>query len=133
MPKKTNKAVFPIVILIVVALVLTIVIGEPTISGIKLAGILLATFLVVPVWILLALNTHHQTATRWLIIFLGGFLYKLLGMTGSLIWVVRLSGWDVVQFLTGCLPLLIALQISESIFFWGQGGVMGNQTELKTE
>lgn len=131
--KKTNKAVAVIVILNIVAIAVTLAIGGTAVSSVKLTGSLLAILLVVPVWLLLALNTRRPTATRWLIIFLGGFLYKLAGMTASLIWVVRYSGWDVVQFLTGCLPLLIALQISESIYFWGQGGLMGVNNGLKTE
>jgi hypothetical protein len=121
----TNKTFLAVVTLIVISLVVTIFTPESGVTGAKVAGLLLATILVVPVWLLLAKAFRSQNTTGLIFLFVGGFLFKLVGLTAMTFWVVRMSGWNSTEYLSGCIPLLIALQTSESLYFWRKSSETG--------
>jgi len=117
-----------ILAVVVFALFITIFLGGNGLSAPKICGAATSLLLIVPVWLLLLLKSDSPNPIRFLVLFLGGFAYKLAGLIIAVVWVVRYSSWNHSDFLIGLVPLLIALQLSESLSFWDKRSVSSDKT-----
>ena len=114
-----NKAYIYIGVVLVVAVVVTLMVGEIGVNLIKASGVFASVVIVGPVFLLLRRAMATGSMNRILGTFVGGFFFKLIGVL-LIVWlIVGKAGWNQIDFTVSCLAFLIAFQIAEAIYFWG--------------
>ncbi len=85
----------------------------------KAGGMLFSLHIVIPVFAFLRRALKKGNPMHFFKTFVGGFLFKLIGILAGVWWVFKYSSLDRNDFLIGSLVFLFTLQISEAIYFWG--------------
>ena len=117
-----DKSRLFLLVLLVLASIITLLIGEQLFDWIKAAGVLLAMLAFLPVFFMLRYVLGSGSVTKFLVIFVGGFLFKLFVVLIGIWYAVSRMSLPVVEFVVSCLVFLLALQIYEAIYFWSKGG-----------
>ncbi|MCF7810737.1 hypothetical protein K9N50_07080 [bacterium] len=107
-------------IILIFSVVLVYFLGHTGIGTVKIAGIILATLTVLPVFGLLIKFNKAGNPKLLLGTFVGGFFYKLVVLLVGIWWATSKAGLDTIDFAVSCLTFMIAYQISESLYFWTQ-------------
>ena len=103
---------------LILALAVTLAVGNAGLDIDKIAGIGLASLTVLPVFYILIRAMRSRETKTVLKTFIGGFFYKLIVlMAGIWLGLVK-AGWDVTDFTVGCLSFVFAYQVCESLYFW---------------
>ncbi|MDP8229305.1 MAG: hypothetical protein P9M15_07630, partial [Candidatus Electryoneaceae bacterium] len=93
-----NKAHLYIGVVLAVAIVVTLMVGEPGVNLIKVTGVLVAMVIVAPVFIMLQRAMKTGSMNRIMGTFVGGFLFKLVAIL-LIVWlIVGKVGWDKIDF-----------------------------------
>lgn len=100
------------------AVAVTLAVGEPVLNLHKAAGLGLAMVTVLPVFFMLIHAMNTGETTRILIIFFGGFLFKLIILLAGIWLGVGKLDLEMTSFTVGCLAFVFAFQICESLYFW---------------
>ncbi|MDP8239851.1 MAG: hypothetical protein P9X24_12240 [Candidatus Hatepunaea meridiana] len=100
------------------AAIITFFVGDLGINLVKLAGIVLASLAVLPVFFLLVLAMRSGEMKRIMITFVGGFFFKLGVLLFGVWWALTKSGWELISFTVSCLVFVFAFQVCESLYFW---------------
>ncbi len=103
---------------LILALLITLAAGRPGLDNAKIAGIVLASLVVLPVFFLLVRAMRSNNFKRVLKIFVGGFFYKLIVLVAGVWLGLAKIGWETAAFTVSCLVFVFAYQVCESLYFW---------------
>lgn len=126
-----NKAYLYIALSIAAAIVISVATGSVGVNRTKLIGMGASVVVMIIPFIVLYKAFSSGSVNFFMGSFVGGFLFKLVALLLIVWWAVAVAGYDKIDFSISCLSFLFALQISESIYFWGRGKTRGDKTEMK--
>ncbi len=126
-----TKAYMYIAFSILIAIAISAMTGSVVINQTKILGMASSFAVMLIPFIILYRAFYSGSVNFFMGSFVGGFLFKLVALLLIVWWAVAKAGYDKIDFSISCLSFLFALQISESIYFWGRGKVKGNKTEMK--
>ncbi len=115
-----TKAYVYMAVVLVGAAAVTLTVGEPVLNLHKAAGLGLAMVTVLPVFFMLIRAMNTAETRKVLIIFVGGFFFKLIVLLIGIWLGLAKVGWEITSFTVGCLAFVFAFQICESIYFWAK-------------
>jgi len=117
---KTSNIYIYMAVVLIIAIITVLMIGHQGFGVVKLAGLLLATLAVIPVFAILIKTKSAGRSNLFLGVFVAGFFYKLIILIAGIWWVISKIGWDSIDFTVSCLAFMFAFQICESLYFWGK-------------
>jgi len=113
------------------AIVLTLTTGEDGLSGTKTGGVLSGLVAFVPVFLILRHNFVKATPTKFLKLFVLGFLYKLLFIVSALSLMIAVLNWPIREVAVPCLLFLLAGQIYAAVFFYCNRNLLSDMKESR--
>ncbi len=106
-----------LIIMVSIATILTVLLGNTGMNTIKLAGGGLAVLVFLPVFLILKREMTSGDSVKFVKTFVVGFLFKLIVLLAAFWIAISKLKWDTMDFVVGNMVFLIMLQGYESLYF----------------
>lgn len=106
-----------LIVMIIVATLLTVLLGNIGLNMVKVAGSGLALLVFLPVFLILKRQIASGDSMNFIKTFVLGFFFKLIVLLVVFWLAISKLSWDTTDFIVGNMVFLIILQAYESVYF----------------